>query len=72
MAVLGKLTPGLRAARAGSFQLFISPVKIPHAVAAFSLSVVMPGRLYMKLRPPATTGMYSKLKPGAGSAADDP
>ena len=34
MAVLGRLTPGLSAAMAGSFQVLMAPSKIPAMVAA--------------------------------------
>jgi hypothetical protein len=69
---LGRVTPGFRATIAGAFQLVISPVKMPHATAAFNLRVVIPGTLYIKLRPPATIGMYSKGQLGALSPAASP
>src|ERR1700722_111537 len=63
IAELGRLTPGLSAVIAGSFQVLIWPWKIFARVVASSFSPVMPDRLYAMAIGPTCTGKYSTVLP---------
>src|SRR5580692_1265033 len=63
IGVLGRLTPGLSAAMAGSFQVLIWPWKIFAMVVASSFRLLTPDRLYAIVIGPMMTGKYSTVLP---------
>src|SRR5262245_48140715 len=65
MFVLGRLTPGLSAAMAGSFHFLMSVEKILASVSGLSWSLLTPGRLYETVIGAATVGTY-RNEPAAG------
>src|ERR1700746_584899 len=63
IGVLGRLTPGLSALIAGSFQLLILPWKMLAMVGASSFRLETPDRLYDIVIGPRKTGKYSTVLP---------
>src|SRR5215471_8195832 len=63
IGVLGRLTPGLIALIAGSFQVLIVPEKMPAMVGASSFRLLTPDRLYDIVIGPSMTGKYSTVLP---------
>src|ERR1700684_4180419 len=63
IAVLGRVTPGLRALIAGSFQVLIWAWKILAMVGPSSLRLFTPDRLYDRAIGPMTTGKYRIVLP---------
>src|SRR5438270_7348716 len=59
--VLGRLTPGLSALMAGSFQLVILPWKMFAIVVGSSFRLLTPDRLYAIVIGPIRTGKYSTV-----------
>ena len=56
IGVLGRLTPGLSALIAESFQVVILPWKMPAMTGADSFRLLTPDRLYETVIGPITTG----------------
>src|SRR5579871_6054230 len=63
MAVLGRVTPGLRAAIFGSFQVLMVVAKIPPRTSASSFRLFTPLRLYDTVMGAATVGKYRTVPP---------
>src|SRR5579863_7227083 len=63
IGVLGRLTPGLSALIAGSFQVLIWPWKIFAIVVGSSFRLLTPVRLYDNVIGPMMTGKYSTVLP---------
>src|SRR5581483_3403031 len=69
IAVLGRLTPGLSAAIAGSFHFVMSPWKIFAMTVGSSFRLLTPDRLYDRVIGPITTGKYSTVLPANSDAS---
>jgi len=63
IGVLGRLTPGLSALIAGSFQVLIWPWKIFAMTVGSSFRLLIPVRLYDIVIGPVKTGKYSTVLP---------
>src|SRR3974377_1238169 len=63
IALLGRLTPELSAAIAGSFHLVILPWKMFARTVASSFRLLTPDRLYETVIGPRKTGKYSTVLP---------
>src|ERR1700693_6204215 len=63
IGVLGRLTPGLSALMAASFQVLIWPWKIFAMVVGSSFRLLTPVRLYAIVIGPMMTGKYSTVLP---------
>src|SRR5579859_597375 len=63
MGVLGRLTPELIAAIAGSFHFVILPWKMFAMTVGVSFRLLTPGRLYEIVIGPMITGKYSTVLP---------